>query len=369
MVSLVNLMSMLSEYTYVRRKLFSGKFSSRRAVGIAAGIVVLLAVLACIPVPVYAEGDITILITDPTRKGVDVYEGNTVNNALSVPVVTYGDNQTLGTLRVTGKQGIGVPVRSGNQVKVELPVGLCYMQVPTENNYLSYVEYPEKLDGLKNQICDADGKLGLEFIAGSARSITVQVDNVDSGGQIMAIDFIFNKSAMSTVRVNPLMEVAESYAKDPAGKVTRLQFLRLLADVTVKLDPGLFDYKADEKDIREMFFDTATISSEDRGKLQLLVNSGLIAGYPDKTLRPDEYLTRAQALSLLVRTIQLPSLTGNCSFNDPIPAWAVRDINAAVGSAIIAGDRNGSFRANQPITKTEVLSIMQRTIETYKTKI
>ncbi|MGE5421989.1 MAG: S-layer homology domain-containing protein, partial [Ignavibacteriales bacterium] len=307
--------------------------------------------------------------TDPTRQGVDVYEGNTVNNALSVPVVTYGDNRTLGTLRVTGKQGIVVPVRPGNQVKVELPVGLCYMQVPTENTYISYVEYPDKIDSLKNQIRDADGKLGLEFIAGSARSITVRVDNVDSSGQIMAIDFIFNKSAVSTVRVNPLMEAAESYIKDPSGKVTRLQFLRLLADVTAKLDPGLFDYKADEKDIREMFSDTASISSGDRGKLQLLVNSRLIVGYPDKTLRPDEYLTRAEALSLLVRTIQLPSATGSCSFKDPIPAWAVRDINSAVGSAIIAGDENGCFRANQPITKAEVLSIMQRTIETYKAKI
>ncbi len=339
-----------------------------RAISTTIVLTAVIVICLLIPAAANASGDITISITDPTRQGVQVYEGNTVNNALSVPVITYGDDRTLGTLRVTGKAGISVPVREGNQVKVELPLGLCYMTTPTEDNYKNYVDYPDSVDGLTNQIRDGSGKPGLRFIAGSPRSITVLVNNVDKGRQTMAIDFIFNKTGISTVRVSPLLDAARTYMKDSEGKVTRLEYLKLLADVVIRLDPGLLDIAADEKDISSVFADGAQISPEDRSRIQLLVNSGLIAGYPNKMLKPGEFLTRAEAISLLVRTMCFPAASFQYSFKDAVPAWASRDINAAVAGGIAAGQADGTFGANRKITKAEVVSLMQRTIEKYKSK-
>lgn len=339
-----------------------------RAFSAAFVLTAVMVIWLLVPASAYADGDIVISITDPTRQGAQVYEGGTVNNALSVPVITHGDDRTLGTLRITGKSGISVPVLEGNQVKVELPLGLCYMTTPTSDNFKNYVDYPDSVDGLKNQICDGSGKPGLRFVAGTPRSITVAVNNVDRGRQTMAIDFIYNKTGISTVRVSPLLDAAQTYAKDPAGKLTRLEFLKLLADVVIRLDPGILDRTADEKDIRLLFADGAQMSAEDQSGIQLLVNSGLIAGYPDKMLKPGEYLTRAEAISLLVRTMQLPATSSNYTFKDAVPAWASRDINTAVAGGIAVGQADGTFGANRKISKAEVVLLMQRTIETYKPK-
>ena len=97
-------------------KLISGRFLLL--------MLLLMLLLLITPVAVWAESDIKITVTDPTRQGgvfyegATVNEGTTVNTVLSSPQVSHGENKVLGTLRITGKKGIAEPVQQGNRVMV-----------------------------------------------------------------------------------------------------------------------------------------------------------------------------------------------------------------------------------------------------------
>lgn len=90
--------------------------------------------------------------------------------------------------------------------------------------------------------------------------------------------------------------------------------------------------------------------------------SGIVKGYPDHTLKPDHYATRAEFVVLLVRALGLESGAGDTAFNDQvqIPIWAKQALNEAVKAGLIRGFGDGSFRPNASITRAELVAIIVR---------
>lgn len=323
-----------------------------------------LMVFIIFPVVAFAGGDIAIKIYDPDKgyvinnKGI----GNISYSALSAPKLAIGDNRVLGTLRVKGKEGI-VPVSPGQKVKIELPVGTCYMQVPTMDSYKNYITWPESLDGVKNQIRDGYNVPGIKFLEGTPRSLTVEIGNVDNSGGIMVFDFIFNKENLSTVRVSRLIDKVESFENDPEGKITRLDFFKLLADVTVPFPTVPLEINKGKQNPSVIFSDLGHMSEGDIEKIRPIVNSGLIVGYPGKELRPNNYITRAEAANLIGKIFP-PEKMGK-GFADEIPEWA-KDIYKAIGLGIVKGYPDGTLRPDEYVTKEEALIMLQKTMECYK---
>lgn len=120
----------------------------RRLLGL--GIIILVVCLN--PASLQAK-DLKVNLTDPDRPGM-VGTGNTVSTVLSIPTVAYGENQVLGTVRITGKPGIRVPLQEGQKIMAELDPGVCYMCTPTPENYRDYIDWPAIIDGQTNQITD-----------------------------------------------------------------------------------------------------------------------------------------------------------------------------------------------------------------------
>ncbi|MDD3879663.1 MAG: hypothetical protein PHP26_06700, partial [Syntrophomonas sp.] len=197
-------------------------------------LIAALAIMLFSPTRVLADTDIKVRICDPDRindEG-DLQEGNTINQVLSAPTVSYGENRELGTVQITGKAGVAVPLSAGQKIMLILPWGISYMQVPDECNYRKYVEWPEQFEGKKNQICDSASKPGISFIAATPRSLTIELSHVDNSGEIMVINFLFNQDNYSKIRIASFVEVAEEYRADRQGEISRLEFFTLLTRLT-----------------------------------------------------------------------------------------------------------------------------------------
>lgn len=326
---------------------------------------VVLGLLGCLisPAAALAEDGLKITVSDPDRPPGDTdYEGTTVNTPLSVPTVSYNDNQVMGTLRITGKEGVEYPVRVGNKVMVTLPLGSCYMRTPTAENYRHYVSWPTELNGEKNQVCDGDGQPGMRFIAGSPRSITLEVGHIDESGKAMAVDFVFDREGFSTVRVTRLAQRASEYMENPGAPVTRMEFFQMLNDITLFFPSCPLQWADGEKTMEELFSDLEGVNPSEVDSLKPLVDAGVIQGYPDGRLRPSAHITRAEAASLAGSV--LPPREELTSFEDELPSWGTGLKNAAHWGLVV-GYPDGSFRPDQTITRSEALVLLQKTLESY----
>jgi len=89
---------------------------------------------------------------------------------------------------------------------------------------------------------------------------------------------------------------------------------------------------------------------------------GIVFGYPDGTFRPEENVTRAEFVSMIVRGLP-PGEEGTAlTFKDKgkIGAWAVKAVQQAMKLGIIAGYEDGTFRPDANITHAEMITMVIR---------
>jgi hypothetical protein len=327
-------------------------------------LVVCFGVFLVLPQSVKADTNLVITISDPDRPiGGQNYEGNTINTVLSNPVVQSGENRQLGTLRIIGKPEITVPLLPGQRIKIALPKGVAYMQAPKADTFKNYVEWTTTLDGKKNQISDGNGNTGMKFVASTPSSLTLEVGNIDSSAQIMIFDFVFNQEGFSKVRVAPFIEVTGDYARDPEASISRLEFFKLFYGVALQLNSSPPPIIRNIGKLNEKFSDIGDLNSVDESKIIKLVNTGLISGYEGGFLKPEQYITRAEAISVIGKIVKSNSPVAG--FTDQIPAWAQAGINSAWEAQICTGYPDGTFRPDNQLTKQEAASLLQGLLEYY----
>ena len=88
----------------------------------------------------------------------------------------------------------------------------------------------------------------------------------------------------------------------------------------------------------------------------------VINGYADGTFRPEREATRAEALTLLVRSQGWP-LTGPIkpTFSDvPWSHWAFAYVETAAAHGVVSGYPDGTFRPDAPVTRAELITMVLR---------
>lgn len=303
-------------------------------------------------------GNFSINISDPDRPGQQNYQGSTVNSVLSVPSIRFGDNQVLGTLRITGKKEITAPLSEGNKVMITLPPGSCFMSTPTADNYRYYVKWPSEVDGMKNQICDGAGEPGIEFISGTRHSLIVAVANIDLTGKTTVIDFVFDEKDFSCIRVTALCEVAGGYAND-SDAITRAEFFQRLTEITLPFASS--PVKWENTGYTETQFPDVSTNSPYAGNISILSGAGLITGYPDGTIKPMDNITRLEAGCLLGNLFPIQGYTIG---RPDVPDWA-KGLQTVFSKGIMTGYPDGTFNPDQYLTKSEALIVLQNTLEAY----
>ncbi|GAB4176814.1 MAG: hypothetical protein Fur006_08060 [Coleofasciculaceae cyanobacterium] len=92
--------------------------------------------------------------------------------------------------------------------------------------------------------------------------------------------------------------------------------------------------------------------------IQGLVTRGLILGFPDGTFKPEASMTRAEYAAIIAKTFDLPRQRGTATggFTDvPADFWASSAIRVAAGMGFISGFPDGTFRPQQNLTRVQAL--------------
>lgn len=89
------------------------------------------------------------------------------------------------------------------------------------------------------------------------------------------------------------------------------------------------------------------------GNIKQLVALGAISGYPDKTFKPDNNITRAEFASILVKAFALEAHSGE-GFADTVGHWAEEAISTAVYHGIVKGYGDNRFGPDDYITREQM---------------
>ena len=90
-----------------------------------------------------------------------------------------------------------------------------------------------------------------------------------------------------------------------------------------------------------------------------LLRHGIIRGYPDGTIRPDQPITRAESAALIAKALRLqipPALSTD--YVDPIPEWAKGYISAVSDRGIFVGYPMKTFKAEKNISRQEMVTVL-----------
>ena len=96
-------------------------------------------------------------------------------------------------------------------------------------------------------------------------------------------------------------------------------------------------------------------------KLNTYDHFAYVQGYPDGSFRPRANITRAEFAAMAVRFFDV-EYDGPDLFSDTTGHWASDLINKAASAGIILGFKDGTFRPDQDITRAEAIAIFNRVL-------
>jgi autotransporter-associated beta strand protein len=94
--------------------------------------------------------------------------------------------------------------------------------------------------------------------------------------------------------------------------------------------------------------------------IQKAVKLGIVTGYADQTFHPDAPVSRAEFAAMIARAFAMTPNASSASFNDTGSNWAEGYIGALADKGVMTGYGNGSFKPNAPISRAEMVVIINR---------
>lgn len=218
--------------------------------------------------------------------------------------------------------------------------------------------------------------------------VTVTGGELVDGGYV--ITFTYTKTSGGTIIVNPSNPSKPSQPTDPAKNPTTGVTLPEYTGVNKQLETtkhnaymsgvraGIFEPNANmtRAQVARMFYNllvnksvavTTNFSDVEQGKwyteaVNALASLGIIQGSNGK-FRPNDPITRAEFIAIAMRFANAVS-GASASFKDvPTNAWYYDSIASAVSYGWIGGYSDGSFRPTKPITRAEVVTIVNRMLD------
>lgn len=95
-----------------------------------------------------------------------------------------------------------------------------------------------------------------------------------------------------------------------------------------------------------------------------LLRHGIIVGYPDGSIRPDQPITRAESAVLIAKALEIEESNKFFSgYIDPLPGWARGHIIAVSQEGIFVGYPMKRFKPNRNITREEMVTVLIKGFE------
>lgn len=165
-----------------------------------------------------------------------------------------------------------------------------------------------------------------------------------------------NHWASREIKLAKELELVSGYSEGtfkPNNNVTRAEFV-IMVSRTFSIPVGSGSY-SQFKDLSDHFAKQSIMS---------LYNLGIINGYQDGTFKPNNPITRAEVVTILSKLINFSKVpvTGTANFNDTSNHWANTQINQIAYAGVLSGKGNGTFAPNDNTTRAEAISLLLRTL-------
>lgn len=137
-------------------------------------------------------------------------------------------------------------------------------------------------------------------------------------------------------------------------------FIRI--DARTKFTNQLYSLMVEKVDT--LFRDLSNHWAQD--SINHLASIGVIKGYEDKTFRPNNAITRAEFVHLLVKSLGITSATNVnvLPFTDVTDTYWARDsIRIAYFSGLVTGYENNTFRPEGVISRSEMVAMLARGLD------
>ncbi|MGY5343576.1 S-layer homology domain-containing protein [Paenibacillus glucanolyticus] len=145
----------------------------------------------------------------------------------------------------------------------------------------------------------------------------------------------------------------------PNKSVTRAEFTVMLMGILKNENTNAAPTFKDQNKIGEWAVDSVVQA----------VTAGIVGGYKDGSFRPNTFITRAEMAVMIAKALQLPmDQNTNAGFSDDaiIPQWAKAAINDVRKIGIISGRTGNIFAPSEPVTRAEAVTLLLRVLEQHK---
>lgn len=227
-----------------------------------------------------------------------------------------------------------------------------------ETEYLLYVNVEPKSDGsLEVTDWHIVGSDNTEFNAPGKITFHNTIDTGKDDYYPIIIPTIINKDTGMLNKTDHFAYVIgyPDGTVHPNGQITRAEvatiFFRLLRD---EVRDGAFTTSNSYSDVAYGKWYNNPIST--------MSALGIITGYPDGTFKPNKPITRAEFAAIAARFDETQS-GKSATFSDVIGHWAAKEIGIAYYNDWIKGYPDGTFKPDQNITRAEAMTLINRVLE------
>ena len=140
----------------------------------------------------------------------------------------------------------------------------------------------------------------------------------------------------------------------PQGQITR-------AEVATIFFRMLTDESRNEYWSQTSSYSDVSVNNWFNNAVCTLSNAGIISGYPDGSFQPNGKITRAEFATIASRFFDV-TVSGADAFPDISGHWARQYINEAAAIGIVTGYEDGTFRPQKPIPRAEAMTMVNRTL-------
>ncbi len=227
-----------------------------------------------------------------------------------------------------------------------------------ETEYLLYVNVEPKSDGsLEVTNWDIVGSNNTELRAPEKITFHNTIDTGRDDYIPIIIPTIINKDTGMLNKTDHFAYVIgyPDGTVHPNGQITRAEvatiFFRLLRD---EARDGAFTTSNSYSDVAYGKWYNNPVST--------MSALGIITGYPDGTFKPNKPITRAEFAAIAARFDETQS-GKSATFSDVIGHWAAKEIGIAYCNDWIKGYPDGTFKPDQNITRAEAMTLINRVLE------
>jgi len=129
-------------------------------------------------------------------------------------------------------------------------------------------------------------------------------------------------------------------------------------------------YRLLKKDVRDgIFTDVNNFSDVEADRwsnkaVSTMAKGGYVKGYDDGSFRPEDYITRAEFATIAARFLE-DKTSVRANFSDISGHWAESYIKLVAGNGWVSGYEDGTFKPDNYITRAEAMAIINRILVRY----